>query len=148
MFLLCPIVLSLPFWRLPDRIWAYHGQKDCRTWRGGIRYIYLLVEWAWVEVWIHWGEVQIAGVHFDKKAKIVKVKLFNRTIEITEDSLSSGDFASYESASAPWAFLTGYGFENTEFSVTAYLGIYAADQNYYPSRQVPRTETADLRNEP
>ncbi|KAL4798472.1 SGNH hydrolase-type esterase domain-containing protein [Aspergillus venezuelensis] len=49
-------------------------------------------------------------------------------VEIIGDSLSSGDFATYEGLSS-WAYLFAAGLGNVEYSITAYPGICLHDQN-------------------
>lgn len=75
----------------------------------------------------NWGYgVQLAGVSVDAKERIYRIPNFPRHIEVIGDSLSAGMYASYEAISG-WAFLTGAGFGNTEFSLTAYPGICVTD---------------------
>lgn len=77
----------------------------------------------------NWGYgVQVAGVHVASGKKLYKTKTYPRHIEIIGDSLSSGQYASYEAISS-WAYLTAAGFGDTEFAITAYPGICAADKD-------------------
>ncbi|KAI1818610.1 Lipase, GDSL-like protein [Poronia punctata] len=76
----------------------------------------------------NWGYgVQIDKVHVAAGDSLVKVKPYNRTIEFIGDSLSAGDFQSYEGMSS-FAYGVGEGLGETEYYVTAYPGICAADQ--------------------
>ncbi|KXX79261.1 hypothetical protein MMYC01_203980 [Madurella mycetomatis] len=72
--------------------------------------------------------VQIDAVHVAAGEKLIKLPDFNRRIEVIGDSLASGMYTSYEGLSS-WAYGLGAGLGNTEYSVTAYPGICAADQD-------------------
>lgn len=72
--------------------------------------------------------VQIDQVHVAKGEKLVKIPAFNRRIEVIGDSLASGMYTSYEGLSS-WAYALGAGLGDTEYSITAYPGICAADQD-------------------
>ncbi|KAK2758326.1 hypothetical protein FQN54_004174 [Arachnomyces sp. PD_36] len=71
--------------------------------------------------------VQLAGVHTDKDGELVKLDDFPTTIEIIGDSLSAGQYGTYEGISS-WAWNFGTGLGNVEFSITAYPGICVADK--------------------
>ncbi|KAI0476238.1 SGNH hydrolase-type esterase domain-containing protein [Xylariaceae sp. FL0804] len=78
--------------------------------------------------------VQIDSVHVAAGESLVAVPNYNRTIEFIGDSLSAGDYATYEGLSS-FAWLlqlrhgTGAGFGDTEYFVTAYPGICVSDQD-------------------
>ncbi|GAB1311692.1 GDSL-like Lipase/Acylhydrolase-like protein [Madurella fahalii] len=72
--------------------------------------------------------VQIDAVHVAAGERLIKLPDFNRRIEVIGDSLASGMYTSYEGLSS-WAYGLGAGLGNTEYSVTAYPGICAADQD-------------------
>lgn len=72
--------------------------------------------------------VQIDAVHVAAGEKLVKLPEKGRSIEVIGDSLSSGQYASYEGL-ASWAYGVGAGLGGTEYAVTAYPGICAADQD-------------------
>ncbi|CAJ2504314.1 Uu.00g117080.m01.CDS01 [Anthostomella pinea] len=77
----------------------------------------------------NWGYgVQIASVHVAAGEALVKVPSYNRTIEVIGDSLSAGQYTSFEGMSS-YAYGVGEGLGDTEWSVTAYPGICVADQN-------------------
>ena len=60
------------------------------------------------------------------QGKLYKLPDASRTIEIIGDSLSAGQYATYEGlASWSWGFAEGFG--NAEFSITAYPGICLVD---------------------
>ncbi|EAW11699.1 SGNH/GDSL hydrolase family protein [Aspergillus clavatus NRRL 1] len=63
-----------------------------------------------------------------RDARISKVPEHSKMIEIIGDSLSSGDFATYEGLSS-WAYDFAAGLGNVEYSITAYPGICLHDQN-------------------
>ncbi|KAF2430388.1 acetylxylan esterase [Tothia fuscella] len=69
----------------------------------------------------NWGYgVQISGIHLAAGARLLKAPTYTRNIEIIGDSLSSGQYASYEGLSSwPWALCNALG---TEFTVSAYPG--------------------------
>ncbi|KAL4983319.1 SGNH hydrolase-type esterase domain-containing protein [Aspergillus falconensis] len=71
--------------------------------------------------------VQLSGVSVDSEASIYKVKPFPKMVEVIGDSLSSGDFATYEGLSS-WAYLFAAGLGNVEYHLTAYPGICLHDQ--------------------
>jgi len=74
--------------------------------------------------------VQLAGVKVDAKAKLIKIPNYSRTIEIIGDSLSAGQYATYEGISSwSWGFAEGIG--QAEFSITAYPGICLYDKRCY-----------------
>lgn len=72
--------------------------------------------------------VQIAGVHVAKHARLVQIPNFGRKIEVIGDSLSAGQYATYEGISS-YAWGLGAGLGNVEFDITAYPGICLVDQN-------------------
>lgn len=71
--------------------------------------------------------VQISQVHVGAGQQLIKIPDFKRKIEFIGDSLSSGMYTSYEGLSS-FAYATGAGLGNTEFSVTSYPGVCVADQ--------------------
>ncbi|KAJ3578359.1 hypothetical protein NPX13_g2206 [Xylaria arbuscula] len=76
----------------------------------------------------NWGYgVQIDKVHVGAGESLVKIPPYSRTIEFIGDSLSAGDFQSYESLSS-FAYGVGEGLGETEYFVTAFPGICVADQ--------------------
>lgn len=79
----------------------------------------------------NWGYgVQIDKVQVAQGSKIIKLKDFDRTIEIIGDSLSSGQYATLEGI-ASYAYGLGAGLGNTEYSITAYPGICLFDKQCY-----------------
>ncbi|KAH6628381.1 Lipase, GDSL-like protein [Chaetomium tenue] len=72
--------------------------------------------------------VQIDAVHVAAGEKLIKMPDFGRRIEVIGDSLASGMYTTYEGLSS-WGYGLGAGLGNTEFAVTAYPGICAADQD-------------------
>ncbi|KAL2817524.1 SGNH hydrolase-type esterase domain-containing protein [Aspergillus cavernicola] len=72
--------------------------------------------------------VQLAGVSVDADAALYEVKPFPKMVEIIGDSLSSGDFATYEGLSS-WAYLFAAGLGNVEYHLTAYPGVCLFDKN-------------------
>ncbi|KAK0718871.1 SGNH hydrolase-type esterase domain-containing protein [Apiosordaria backusii] len=72
--------------------------------------------------------IQIDSVHVAKGEKLIKIPDFGRRIEVIGDSLSAGMYTSYEGLSS-WAYGLGAGLGNTEYTVTGYPGICAADQD-------------------
>ncbi|GAW22465.1 hypothetical protein ANO14919_120020 [Xylariales sp. No.14919] len=76
----------------------------------------------------NWGYgVQIDKVHVGAGESLIKIPPYNRTIEFIGDSLSAGDFQSYESLSS-FAYGVGEGLGETEYDVIAFPGICVADQ--------------------
>ncbi|KAK0661995.1 hypothetical protein DIS24_g2472 [Lasiodiplodia hormozganensis] len=71
--------------------------------------------------------VQIAAVHVSRAGgSLIRLPLAPRTLEIIGDSLSAGQYATYEGlASYAWDLAAGLG--ETEFSITAYPGICLVD---------------------
>ncbi len=63
--------------------------------------------------------VQIDAVHLSKGEKLIKISNFERNIEALGDSLSSGDFATFEGLSS-YAYGLTAGLGNTEYSTTVY----------------------------
>ncbi|KAJ9155552.1 Lipase, GDSL-like protein [Pleurostoma richardsiae] len=72
--------------------------------------------------------VQISAVHVASGEKLVKLPNYPRAVEFIGDSLTSGMYTTYEGLSS-FGFGIGAGLGETEFSITAYPGICAADQN-------------------
>ncbi|KAH0284809.1 acetylxylan esterase [Aureobasidium namibiae CBS 147.97] len=72
--------------------------------------------------------VQIAGVHVAEHARLVQIPNFGAKIEVIGDSLSAGQYATYEGISS-YAWGLGAGLGNVEFDITAYPGICLVDQN-------------------
>ncbi|KAG9925827.1 SGNH hydrolase, partial [Aureobasidium melanogenum] len=72
--------------------------------------------------------VQIAGIHLSRDAKLVKIPDFPKKIEVIGDSLSAGQYGTFEGLSSySWGLAEGLG--NVEFDITAYPGICLVDQN-------------------
>ncbi|KAJ0347968.1 hypothetical protein COL154_010046 [Colletotrichum chrysophilum] len=67
--------------------------------------------------------VQIDKVHVAAGEKLVKIPDYPRRVEFIGDSLSAGMYNTYE-ALAGFAYGVGAGLGNTEYSITAYPGIY------------------------
>ncbi|KAK4453381.1 SGNH hydrolase-type esterase domain-containing protein [Podospora aff. communis PSN243] len=72
--------------------------------------------------------VQIEAVHVGEGQKLIKLPDAPRRIEVIGDSLAAGMYTSYEGLSS-WAYGVGAGLGNTDYSITAYPGICAADQD-------------------
>ncbi|KAK0749328.1 SGNH hydrolase-type esterase domain-containing protein [Schizothecium vesticola] len=72
--------------------------------------------------------VQIDSIHVAAGHKAVKLPDAKRKIEVIGDSLAAGMYTSYEGLSS-WAYGVGAGLGNTDYSITAYPGICAADQD-------------------
>ncbi|KAK4157028.1 lipase [Chaetomidium leptoderma] len=81
--------------------------------------------------------VQIDAVHVATGEKLIKLPDFGRRIEVIGDSLASGMYTTYEGLSS-FGYGLGAGLGNTEFAVTAYPGICAADQNCW---DIPRGQS-------
>jgi hypothetical protein len=81
--------------------------------------------------------VQIAGVHVDPMASLVKIPDHPKTIEFIGDSLTSGMYATYEAFSG-FGRNIGAGFGNVEYSITAYPGICLVDAECWDN---PRGQT-------
>ncbi|KAI0400419.1 Lipase, GDSL-like protein [Xylaria palmicola] len=76
----------------------------------------------------NWGYgVQVDKVHVNAGESLIKLPPYKRTIEFIGDSLSAGDFQSYEGMSS-FAYGVGEGLGETEYYVTALPGICVADQ--------------------
>ncbi|KAL4808046.1 SGNH hydrolase-type esterase domain-containing protein [Aspergillus unguis] len=76
----------------------------------------------------NWAYGYLKSVAVDADSRIYKVKPFPKMVEVIGDSLSSGDYATYEGLSS-WAYLFAAGLGNVEYSLTAYPGICLHDQN-------------------
>jgi lysophospholipase L1-like esterase len=64
--------------------------------------------------------VQIESIHISRKGTLSTIPSYARTIEIIGDSLSAGEYATYEGLSSwSWALCAGLG---TEFTISAYPG--------------------------
>ncbi|KAL5351029.1 hypothetical protein ACLOAV_004603 [Pseudogymnoascus australis] len=74
-----------------------------------------------------WG-VQVKSVHVATGSCLIKLKDYNRRIEVIGDSLSSGMYGTYEGLSS-YAYNLAAGLGDTEYSITAYPGICVTDQN-------------------
>lgn len=74
--------------------------------------------------------VQISQVHVLEGEKLIHIPNFSRTIEVIGDSLSAGQYATYEGL-ASWAYSMSAGLGNTEYSITAYHGICIFDKQCY-----------------
>ncbi|KAL4897132.1 SGNH hydrolase-type esterase domain-containing protein [Aspergillus ambiguus] len=71
--------------------------------------------------------VQLKSVSVARNSAIYKVDDYDKMVEIIGDSLSSGDYATYEGLSS-WAYNFVAGLGNVEYSLTAYPGICLHDQ--------------------
>ncbi|CZR51673.1 related to GDSL-like lipase/acylhydrolase domain protein [Phialocephala subalpina] len=79
----------------------------------------------------NWGYgVQIASVHIGKGEKLIKIPDFGRTIEVIGDSLSAGQYSTFEGLSS-YAYGLGAGLGDTEYHLTAYPGICLFDKRCY-----------------
>lgn len=74
--------------------------------------------------------VQIKAVHVADNATLIKIPDFGRTIEVIGDSLSAGQYATYEGL-ASYSYGLGAGLGDTEYSITAYPGICLYDKQCY-----------------
>ncbi|MCJ1288074.1 hypothetical protein MMC26_007427 [Xylographa opegraphella] len=74
--------------------------------------------------------VQLAGVWTSCSGGLVKIPNHPMNIEIIGDSLSAGQYATYEGISS-YSWGLGEGFGNVEFSITAYPGICLHDSRCY-----------------
>ncbi|KAH8885698.1 SGNH hydrolase [Thozetella sp. PMI_491] len=77
--------------------------------------------------------VQIESISVASGERLVKLPSLPRRIEVIGDSLAAGMqvpsvYTSYEGLSS-WAYGLGAGLGNTDYSITAYPGICAADQD-------------------
>ncbi|RDW58958.1 SGNH/GDSL hydrolase family protein [Aspergillus mulundensis] len=81
--------------------------------------------------------VQLESVSVEPEAAIYKIDPFPKMVEVIGDSLSSGDYATYEGLSS-WAYLFAAGLGNVEYHLTAYPGICLHDQNCWGN---PRGQT-------
>jgi hypothetical protein len=73
--------------------------------------------------------IQISGIHIaSAQANLDKIPNFDKKIEVIGDSLSAGQYATYEGISSyAWGLASGLG--NVEFHITAYPGICLVDKN-------------------
>jgi hypothetical protein len=74
--------------------------------------------------------VQIGAIHLAKGEKLSKIPNYKRTIEIIGDSLSAGQYATYEGLSS-YTYGLSAGLGNSEYSITAYPGICLFDKQCY-----------------
>ncbi|KAF4555790.1 Hypothetical protein D9617_2g057540 [Elsinoe fawcettii] len=72
--------------------------------------------------------VQLDGVSVSADSALVKVPDFARRIEIIGDSLTAGQYQTYEGVSS-WAWGVSEGLGQTEYTVSAYPGICLTDKN-------------------
>lgn len=72
--------------------------------------------------------VQVDAVHVAEGESLVQVADYDRTVEFIGDSLTSGMYSTYEGLTS-FGYGIGAGLGDTEYSVTAYPGICAADEN-------------------
>lgn len=72
--------------------------------------------------------IQLAAVHVAEGEKLVKVPDYGRRVEFIGDSLTNGMYTTYECLSG-FGVGIGDGLGESEYSVTAFPGICAADQN-------------------
>ncbi|PLN86889.1 GDSL-like lipase/acylhydrolase domain protein [Aspergillus taichungensis] len=70
---------------------------------------------------------EMRGVSVAANSTLTKVKEYPKTIEIIGDSLSSGQYGTYEGLSS-WAYTFAAGLGNVEYSITAFPGICLHDQ--------------------
>ena len=70
--------------------------------------------------------VQLEAVSVSPVGSLVKVPRYSKTVEIIGDSLSAGQYATYEGISS-WSWGFGAGLGNAEFNITAYPGICLVD---------------------
>ncbi|KAK5210864.1 hypothetical protein LTR47_001585 [Exophiala xenobiotica] len=72
--------------------------------------------------------VQIQSISVSSGQKLVSIPTRPKTVEIIGDSLSAGQYATYEAISSwSWGFAEGLG--DAEYSITAYPGICLVDAN-------------------
>ncbi|KAH8662073.1 acetylxylan esterase [Xylariales sp. PMI_506] len=77
----------------------------------------------------NWGYgVQIEKIHVGAGERLIQLPNYSRAIEFIGDSLSAGMYTTYETLSG-FAYAIGAGLGETEYSIVAYPGICAADQN-------------------
>jgi lysophospholipase L1-like esterase len=70
--------------------------------------------------------VQISNIHLARNARLVKSQAYSRSVEVIGDSLTAGQYATYEGLSSwAWALCQSLG---TEFSITAYPGNCLVDK--------------------
>lgn len=70
--------------------------------------------------------VQLSAVHLAANGKLIKIPSYSRSIEIIGDSLSAGQYNTYEAMSS-WSWSLGKGLGGTEFSISAAPGICLVD---------------------
>lgn len=74
--------------------------------------------------------VQVEKVWVSTPGSLRKIPNFPLMIEVIGDSLSAGQYATYEGISSySWGLCEGFG--DVEFSITAYPGICLNDQRCY-----------------
>ncbi|PKY05002.1 GDSL-like Lipase/Acylhydrolase-like protein [Aspergillus campestris IBT 28561] len=71
--------------------------------------------------------VQISGVAVAADGKLSQIQRASKTVEVIGDSLSIGQYATYEGLSS-WAYAVGAGLQDVEYSITAYSGICVHDR--------------------
>jgi lysophospholipase L1-like esterase len=71
--------------------------------------------------------IQISAVHLAPGSQLTKIPNFGRNIEFIGDSLTAGQYNTYEALST-WAWSLGAGLGGTEFSVSARPGICLTDR--------------------
>lgn len=72
--------------------------------------------------------VQLTAVHVAEGESLVQLPDAGRTVEFIGDSLTSGMYATYEGL-ASFGYGIGAGLGDTEYSITAFPGICAADED-------------------
>ncbi|KAL4939214.1 hypothetical protein BDV06DRAFT_214485 [Aspergillus oleicola] len=74
----------------------------------------------------NWAYGYLSSVAVEPDAAIYRVEPYAKMVEIIGDSLSSGDFATYEGLSS-WAYLFAAGLGNVEYSITTYQWYRTSD---------------------
>ncbi|KAI9749811.1 MAG: hypothetical protein M4579_006725 [Chaenotheca gracillima] len=74
--------------------------------------------------------VQLAGVSVGCNETLVKIPDYTKRLEVIGDSLSAGQYATYEGLSS-YSYGLGAGFGDVEYSITAYPGICLHDSRCY-----------------
>ncbi|KAG8623112.1 hypothetical protein KVT40_008088 [Elsinoe batatas] len=72
--------------------------------------------------------VQLDGISISNDASLIKVPDFARRLEIIGDSLTAGQYQTYEGVSS-WAWGLSEGLGQTEYTISAYPGICLTDKN-------------------